>query len=139
MNNLYQKIYVMPGRSDIAQAAASITGTPGIEDESQRGNCHILVEFIEYVSDADVTRTVIRKFAGNISVALLNPTDKIRIVGSATDLFSQIINGKADLVIDNICRVNHLIDGFPPGVSPESNVNETSKMKMILSIIKRGA
>jgi hypothetical protein len=129
----------MPSCSNIAEPVVSFKGIPGTKEEPQTDTCHILVEFIEYISNDDVTRTVIKKFSGNISVTPLNAADQLLIERSLPDVFSRIIDGKADLVIDNISRIIHSCDGTGSAVYTASQIAPIGRMKMIISIIKGGA
>ena len=106
--------------------------------ELEKGTSHIIVEIIEYVSNSVVMKTIIKKSTGTISVMSFDSGEGLTERSSPFDTYAQIIEGKADIVIDKVSHV--LISGqgiVIPAHSP-NHINPNGRFKMILTIIKSG-
>src|ERR1700727_886211 len=106
--------------------------------ELDKATSHIIVEIIEYVSNAVVSKTIIKKSTGNISVMSFDNGEGLTEKTSPFDTFAQIIEGKAEIVIDN--DSNHLETGMGiiiPAHSP-NYIKPNGRFKMIMTIIKSG-
>jgi quercetin dioxygenase-like cupin family protein len=106
--------------------------------ELDKGTSHIIVEIIEYVSNSVVMKTIIKKSTGTISVMSFDSGEGLTERSSPFDTYAQIIEGKADIVIDKVSNV--LISGqgiVIPAHSP-NHINPNGRFKMILTIIKSG-
>ena len=68
--------------------------------EIEKSKTHILIEIIEYVPNSVVSKTIIRKTTGNISVVAIDTGEALAEKISPFDTFLQIIEGKAEVVID---------------------------------------
>ncbi len=106
--------------------------------EIEKSRSHILIEIIEYVPSSVVTKTIIRKTTGNISVVAIDTGETMPEKISPFDTFIQIIEGKAEVVIDD--KSNMLITGqgiiIPAHTSNFVKANE--RFKMISTVIKSG-
>jgi quercetin dioxygenase-like cupin family protein len=109
-----------------------------IMNEVEKSKMHILIEIIEYLPNSVVTRTIIRKTTGNVSVMAIDTGEALAEKISPYDTFVQIIDGKAEIVIGN--KVNLLKIGeaiiIPAHTSHAVKANE--RFKMISTIIKSG-
>jgi quercetin dioxygenase-like cupin family protein len=106
--------------------------------ELEKSKSHIIVEIIEYISNSVVSKTIIKKSSGNISVMSFDNGEGLTEKTSPFDTFAQIIEGKADIVIGN---VSHLLETGMGIIIPahESNfIKPNGRFKMILTIIKSG-
>ena len=106
--------------------------------EIEKSKAHILIEIIEYVPNSVVTKTMIRKTTGNISVVAIDTGEVLAEKISPFDTFIQIIEGKAEVVIDgksNIIQIGQAII-IPAHASNSVRANE--RFKMISTIIKSG-
>jgi quercetin dioxygenase-like cupin family protein len=115
-------------------------GNKGKPDTTQleKSISHIIVEIIEYVSNSVVSKTIIKKSTGNISVMSFDSGEGLTEKTSPFDTFAQIIEGKADIVINN---VSHLLETGMGIVIPAHETNfirPNGRFKMILTIIKSG-
>jgi quercetin dioxygenase-like cupin family protein len=106
--------------------------------EVEKSKMHILIEIVEYVPNSVVTRTIIRKTTGNVSVIAIDTGENLAEKISPYDTFVQIIDGNAEVLIDN--NVNLLKTGeaiiIPAHTSHAVKANE--RFKMISTIIKSG-
>ena len=106
--------------------------------ELEKSTSHIIVEIIEYVPNSVVSKTIIKKSTGNISVMSFDSGEGLTEKTSPFDTFAQIIEGKADIVIDKVSHL--LLSGqgiIIPAHSP-NHINSNGRFKMILTIIKSG-
>lgn len=109
-------------------------GVPEIE----KAKVFITVEIIEYVANAVVIKTVLKKSTGNISVMSFDSGEGLTEKTTAFDTFVQIIDGTAEIVIRGIS--NFLSTGQSiviPAHAP-NYVKPNGRFKMILTVIKSG-
>ena len=110
------------------------TDTPELE----KSKSHIIVEIIEYMANSVVIKTIIKKSTGNISVMSFDSGEGLTEKTSPFDTFAQIIEGKADIVID---KVSHILQSGQGIIIPAHSPNfikPNGRFKMILTIIKDG-
>ena len=67
----------------------------------EKSKMHILIGIIEYVNNLVVSRTIIRKTIGNVSIVAIDTGETLAEKISLFDIFSQIIEGAAEVIIDN--------------------------------------
>ena len=99
---------------------------------------HIIVEIIEYMPNSVVIKTILKKTTGNISVMSFDSGEGLTEKTSPFDTFAQIIEGKAEIVIDG--KPNMLLEGqgiIIPAHRP-NYIKPNGRFKMILTIIKSG-
>jgi quercetin dioxygenase-like cupin family protein len=68
--------------------------------QMEKSKAHITVEIIEYVSHSVLSKTIIKKTTGNISVMSFDDGEGVTEKTSPFDTFAQIIDGNAEIVID---------------------------------------
>jgi quercetin dioxygenase-like cupin family protein len=119
----------------------TIRKTNGKTDGSQveKSKAHIIVEIIEYVSNSVVIKTIIKKSTGNISVMSFDSGEGLTEKTSPFDTFAQIIDGKADIVIDGVSHILASGDGIVIPADSPNHINPNGRFKMILSIINSAA
>lgn len=106
--------------------------------EIEKSKAHIMIEIIEYIPNSIVTKTIIRKTTGNVSIIAIDTGENLAEKISPYDTFVQIIDGNAEIVIDdksNILRTGEAI--IIPAHTPHS-VKANERFKMISTIIKSG-
>src|SRR5450755_2027272 len=69
--------------------------------EVEKSKSHIIVEIIEYVPNSVVIKTIIKKSTGNISIMSFDSGEGLTEKTSPFDTFAQIVEGNAEIVIDN--------------------------------------
>jgi quercetin dioxygenase-like cupin family protein len=103
-----------------------------------KSKSHIVVEIIEYVPHSVVSKSILKKLTGNISVMSFDNGEGLTEKSSPFDTFAQIIEGKANIVID---KVSHLLQTGMGIVIPAHAANyikPNGRFKMILTLIKSG-
>ena len=106
--------------------------------EVEKSKTHILIEIIEYIPNSVVTKTIIRKTTGNISIVAIDTGEVLAEKISPFDTYIQIIEGVAEVVIDE--TINKLSTGqaiIIPAHTPNL-VRANERFKMIATIIKSG-
>lgn len=106
--------------------------------ELAKGLSHIIVEIIEYMPNAVVSKTIIKKSTGNITVSSLDAGEELAEKLSPFDTYVQIIDGTAELVIDHKKYNLKLGDGIIIPAHAKHNFNAKEQFKMICTIIKSG-
>ena len=106
--------------------------------EIDKSKTHIIVEIIEYMANAVVIKTIIKKSTGNISVMSFDSGEGLTVKTTPFDTFVQIIDGQATIVVDD--KPTLLLTGQSmviPAHSP-NYVKPNGRFKMILTVIKSG-
>ncbi|RPE08381.1 cupin [Chitinophaga lutea] len=114
------------------------TTTGAGNTDLEKAKTHIIVEIIEYMANAVVIKTIIRKSTGNISIMSFDSGEGLTEKTSPFDTFAQIIEGRAEIVIDNVS--NYLESGqgiIIPAHSPNF-IRPNGRFKMIQTVIKSG-
>ena len=106
--------------------------------ELEKSKSHIIVEIIEYVPNSVVSKTIIRKSTGNISVMSFDSGEGLIEKTSPFDTFSQIIEGKAEIVIDKVSNFLEAGQGIIIPAHSPNFIKPNGRFKMILTIIKSG-
>ncbi len=106
--------------------------------ELEKSKLHILIEIIEYVPNSVVSRTIIRKTTGNVSVIAIDTGEALAEKISPFDTFLQIIEGTADVVIDEKSNILQTGEGIIIPAHTSNNVKANGRFKMISTIIKSG-
>lgn len=112
-------------------------------DKSKKGDIgpekaasHIIVEIIEYVPNSVVMKTIIKKSTGTISVMSFDSGEGLTERTSPFDTYAQIIEGKADIVIEKVSNVLESGQGIIIPAHSPNHINPNGRFKMILTIIK---
>ncbi len=106
--------------------------------ELKKSNSHIVVEIIEYVPNAVVSKTIIKKSTGNITVSSLDAGEELAEKISPFDTYIQIIDGAAELIINDKKYSLRLGDGIIIPAHAKHTFNANEQFKMIATIIKSG-
>ena len=99
---------------------------------------HILIEIIEYVPNSVVTKTIIRKTTGNVTIVAIDTGEALTEKISPFDTFIQIIEGNAEVVIDSKSNILKTGQGIIIPAHTSNNVKANGRFKMISTIIKSG-
>lgn len=78
----------------------------------ETNNVYNLKSHVEYSADSIVSKTILKKETGNITLFALSKNQEISEHSAPFDAFVQILEGKADIIIDkksNILSVGECI------------------------------
>lgn len=107
-----------------------------IQQALAKSTSHIIVEIIEYVPNSVVIKTIIKKSTGNISVMSIDAGEGFTEKISPFDTYAQVIEGKAELIIDHVSTVLQTGEGIIIPANAPNLINPNGRFKMILTVIK---
>jgi len=107
-------------------------------NDLEKAKSHIIVEIIEYIPNSVVSKTIIKKSTGNISVMSFDSGEGLTEKTSPFDTFAQIIEGQADIVIDKVSNILESGQGIVIPAHTSNFIKPNGRFKMILTIIKSG-
>jgi len=108
------------------------------DNELEKSKAHIIVEIIEYMPNSVVIKTIIKKSTGNISIMSFDSGEGLTEKTSPFDTFIQIIEGKAEIVIDKISHLLQTGMGITIPSHSSNYIKPNGRFKMISTIIKSG-
>ena len=106
--------------------------------EMEKSKIHIIVEIIEYIPNAVVSKTIIKKTTGNITVSSFDAGEELAEKTSPFDTYIQIIDGIAEVIIDTKTYKLKLGEGIIIPANTSHCFNAYEQFKMISTIIKSG-
>lgn len=106
--------------------------------EIEKAKVHIIVEIIEYVPNAVISRTIIKKSTGNVTALSLSEGEELSEKTIPFDTFIQIIDGEADISIGGTNNHLKLGSGIIIPAHTIHRFDANQRFKMISTIIKSG-
>ena len=106
--------------------------------ELEKGKSHIIVEIIEYIPNAVLSRTIIKKATGNVTVMSFDSGEELAEKISPFDTFIQIIDGSAEVTIRRELHQLSLGTGMIIPAHASHRFNAKEQFKMISTVIKSG-
>lgn len=104
----------------------------------EKSTPHIIIEIIEYVPHAVVSKTIIKKTTGNITATSMDIGEELGEKRSPFDMYVQIIDGAAEVVIDDKNILLKLGEGIIIPAHCKHSFNANEQFKMITTVIKSG-
>jgi quercetin dioxygenase-like cupin family protein len=106
--------------------------------ELEKSKAHITVEILEYIPNAVVIKTILKKSTGNISVMSFDSGEGLTEKTTPFDTFVQIIDGQADIVISGVSNLLQTGQSMVIPAHAANYVNPNGRFKMIMTTIKSG-
>ena len=106
--------------------------------EVEKSKVHIIVEIIEYAPNAVVSKTIIKKTTGNVTVSSFASGEELAEKTSPFDTYIQIIDGTAELIINEKTYTLKLGEGIVIPAHAPHCFNANEQFKMISTVIKSG-
>ena len=106
--------------------------------EVEKSKAHIIIEIIEYVPNSIVSKTIIKKTTGNITVSSFDVGEELAEKTSPFDNYIQIIDGAAEVVINEKTYELKLGEGIIIPAHAPHCFNANEQFKMISTVIKSG-
>src|SRR5664279_3158054 len=106
--------------------------------ELQKSQSYIVVEIIEYIPNSVVSKTIIKKSTGNVTVMSFDKGEGLSEKISPFDTFVQVIEGKADIVIDKKSHILNTGQGIIVPAHSSNLIKPNGRFKMISTVIKSG-
>lgn len=99
-------------------------------NELKKGETHIIVEIIEYLENAIVSKTIIKKSNGSVTATSVDEGETLRERIEPCDTYIQIIDGSAEITIDDKKHFLKLGEGIiiPAHIAHKFHANEQFKM-----------
>ena len=104
----------------------------------ETGTAHIIVEIIEYIPNSVVSKTIINKSSGNVSVMSFDTGEGLQEKTSPFDTFAQVIDGKAEIVIEGVSHFLNTGQGMVIPAHRSNVINANERFKMIMTVTKSG-
>lgn len=106
--------------------------------ELEKSTPHIIVKILEYVPNSILIKTIIKKTTGNITVSSLDAGEELTVKTLPFDTFIQIIDGAAEVVIEEKKYKLRLGEGIIIPAHSSHCFTANEQFKMVSTIIKSG-
>jgi quercetin dioxygenase-like cupin family protein len=106
--------------------------------EIKKSTPHIIVEILEYMPRSTLIRTIIKKTTGNITVTSMDAGEELAEKMCPFDVFVQIIDGTAQLIINDKRYQLRLGEGIIIPANAAHCFTAKEQFKMISTTIKSG-
>jgi quercetin dioxygenase-like cupin family protein len=106
--------------------------------EVDKATGFIIVEIIEYVPHSIVTKTIIKKTTGTVSAVSCDGGEALIEKIIPFDNFIQIIEGKAEILIDGISNMLNTGQSIIIPAHTSNLIKANERFKMLSTIIKSG-
>lgn len=106
--------------------------------ELEKGKAHIIVEIIEYLPNAVVSKTIVKKITGNITATSMAIGEELGEKSSPFDTYIQIIDGTAQVSINDKVIILKLGEGVIIPAHSRHSFNASEQFKMLTTVIKSG-
>ncbi|HEY5405892.1 MAG TPA: cupin domain-containing protein [Ginsengibacter sp.] len=104
----------------------------------EKAKSHILIEIIEYIPNSVVSKTIFKKLTGNVSVMSFDTGVGMSEKTSPFDTILQIIEGKANIIINKVSNLLHTGQVIIIPAHSPSQIVPNGRFKMISTVIKSG-
>ena len=108
------------------------------ENEIEKAKAFIIVEIIEYIPNSVVIKTIIKKTTGNVSAVSFDSGEALSVKVSPFDTFIQVIDGKAEIVIDGISNLLNTGQSIIIPAHSNNTIKANVRFKILSTIIKSG-
>ena len=109
-----------------------------MEEDIEKAKHFIVVEIIEYIPNAVVSKTIIKKTTGTVSVISVDKDEAMDERISPFDTFIQVIDGKSEVIIDGVSTTLAIGQGIVIPAHARSSIVANERFKMISTLIKSG-
>jgi len=106
--------------------------------DQQKSEIFIIVEIIEYVPNAVVIKTIIKKTTGNVSAVSFDTGEALTEKISPYDTFIQVIDGTAEVEINGKIHTLKVGESIIIHDHSRNTIKANVRFKMISTIIKSG-
>jgi quercetin dioxygenase-like cupin family protein len=106
--------------------------------EAAKAKKHIIVEIVEYLANSVVSRTILKKITGNVTASSFAAGEELAEKTSPFDNYIQIIDGAAEITIDDKVFKLTLGQGIIIPAHAKHCFNADERFKMISTVIKSG-
>ncbi|MCH7414928.1 cupin domain-containing protein [Belliella sp. R4-6] len=104
----------------------------------EKGKVHIIIEIIEYIPNAVVSKTIIKKTTGNVTATSMALGEELGEKTTPFDTYVQIIDGTAEVKIEDKTFYLNLGEGIVIPAHSKHSFTANEQFKMITTVIKSG-
>jgi len=108
------------------------------EDEIEKAKNFIIREIIEYIPNTVISKTIINKATGTVSISSFDSGEIVAEGISRFDTFIQAIDGSAEVTINNKPIILTAGQGIIIPAHTRSSIKANIRFKMISTTIKSG-
>ncbi|MBD8488227.1 cupin domain-containing protein [Echinicola sp. CAU 1574] len=106
--------------------------------EMQKSEILILVELIDYIPNAVLSKTIIKKTTGNVTAFSFDSGEALLEKKCPYDNFIQVIEGKAEIIVDGNSKILNSGQSIIIPAHMSNSIKANFRFKMISTIIKSG-
>lgn len=106
--------------------------------EMPKSKSHVIVEVLQYIPNKVISKTIIKKTTGNITLSSFDEGEELAEKISPFDNYIQIIDGAAEIIIDDRKFKVGLGEGIIIPAHSRYCFNANEQFKMISTVIKSG-
>jgi len=106
--------------------------------EFEKSRIFRIEDEVDYVPHSVISRTIIKRPTGNIKALSFDAGEGLAEKVSPFDTFTQIIDGKAEVVIDGVSKVLEKGQSVIIPAHTPNSIRAAGRFKMISTIIKSG-
>ncbi|MER3374852.1 MAG: cupin domain-containing protein [Allomuricauda sp.] len=106
--------------------------------EVEKSKVFIIVEIIQYVPNAVVIKTIIKKTTGNVTAVSFDSGENLTEKISPFDTFIQIIEGRAEILINDNSHTLETGQSIIIPAHSRNTIKANERFKMTSTIIKSG-
>lgn len=106
--------------------------------ELEKDKVHIIVEIVEYIPNAVLSKTIVKKMTGNVTASSFDEGEELAEKTSPFDNFIQIIDGTAEIMISGKNHRLSIGQGIVIPAHASHIFTAKEKFKMISTVIKSG-
>ena len=109
-----------------------------IHEGIDKSVAQIIVELIEYIPNSVLSKTIMKKTTGNVTVVSFDTGEALTEKISPFDTFIQIIEGRAEIIIDKNSNCLECGQGIIIPAHSSHIVKANGRFKMTQTVIKSG-
>ncbi len=106
--------------------------------EQAKDKVFVIMGVSEYVPNSIVIKTILKKTTGNVTVSSFDTGEVLAEKPSPFDTFIQVIDGEAEVVIDDQIHLLDTGQGIIIPAHSRSRIKANVRFKMISTVIKSG-
>ena len=106
--------------------------------ELEKAIPHILLDLIKYKDSSVVTKSILKKATGMLSLMSFDSGEGLSEKISPFDMFAQIIEGTANIIIDRKSYILKTGQGIIIPAHLPNSIKPNGRFKMLLTVIKSG-
>lgn len=106
--------------------------------EFEKSKTFTLVEALDYIPNSITVKNIAKKITGNISVIAFDSGETLKGKISAFDTFIQVIDGKAEIAINNESNVLETGQAIIIPAHTSNTIKANVRFKILSIVIKSG-